>query len=227
MRFGKQHLSTRLVIARVVVYCQAAALALVAINLLEVLLIGGTGSGLSFRGVFTSIPISGNGAMVSALAFLVVALVLIFVEQRAAGGGGARQTLAVVEIAFAVCFVGFVANAAGGWLFGVVAALAVVGLHYWLELKAYFFADDAPAPASDGEAMASATLATMSSAAVPPSSTAGPPAATVAPPFAPPAPPPAPAPAPPFASQLAPPAFPIPPDPNARVGSRETAPPHL
>ena len=67
MRFGKQHLGTRLVIARMVVYCQAAVLVLVAVNLLEILLIGGASSGLSFRGAFTSTPISGNGTIVSRL----------------------------------------------------------------------------------------------------------------------------------------------------------------
>ena len=110
MRFGKQHLDTRLVIARVVAYCQAAALILVAVNLLEILLIGGASGGLSFRGVFTSTPISGNGTIVAAFALFVVALVLIVVEQRAAGGEGARPTLAAAEVIFAVGFVGFVAD---------------------------------------------------------------------------------------------------------------------
>jgi hypothetical protein len=202
MRFGKQHLDTRLVIARVVVYCQAAALTLVAVQLLEILLIGGASGGLSFRGVFTSTPISGNGTIVSAFAFVVVALVLIVVEQRAAGGEGARQTLAAVEIIFAVCFVGFVATAAGGWVFGPAAALVVVGLNYWPELIAYFFADDAPATSSGGDGPASATLATMSTASVPPSAAVVPAEATAAPPFTPPA------------SPFAPPASPGPPDPT-------------
>jgi len=201
MRFGKQRLGTRLVIARVVAYCQAAALVLVAVNLLEILLIGGTSSGLSFRGAFTSTPISGNGTVVAAFALFVVAVLLIVAEQRAAGSGGARPTLAAAEVIFAVGFVGFVADAAGGWLFGPAAALVVVGLHYWTELRAYFFADDSAATASAGNAPASAAL-------VAPSATVVPPAATLAPPFT-------------------PPASPGPPVPTARAGSRETAPPHL
>jgi len=205
MRFGKQRLGTRLVIARVVAYCQAAALVLVAVNLLEILLIGGTSSGLSFRGAFTSTPISGNGTVVAAFALFVVAVLLIVAEQRAAGGGGARRTLAAAEVIFAVGFVGFVADAAGGWLFGPAAALVVVGLHYWTELRAYFFADDTAATASDSATPASATLST---ALVPPSAAAATPEATVAPPFT------------PLAS-------PGPPVPTAGAGSRETAPPHL
>ncbi len=214
MRFGKQHLGTRLVIARVVLYFQAAALALVAVNLLEVLLIGGAGSGLSFRGAFTSTPISGNGAIVSAVAFVVVALALIVLEQRAARGGSARQTLAAVEIIFAICFVGFVASAAGGWVFGPAAALIVVGLHYAPELKTYFFADDKAVTSDAGDAPASLTLA-MSTASVPPPATAVPPEAAAAPPFTPPL------------SPFVPLAAPGLPDPSAGVGSRETAPPHL
>ena len=214
MRFGKQHLSTRLVIARVVLYCQAAALALVALNLFEILLIGGTDSGLSFRGALTSTPISGNGAIVSAFAFVVVAVVLIVVEQRAATGGGARHTLAAAEIIFAVCFVGFVASATGGWIFGPAAALVVVVLHYLPDLRAYFFADDPAATSNDGDAPASAALA-MSTVSVPPSATVMPAEAAATPPFT---PPPLP---------FAPPVSPAAPDPDAGVGSRETAPPHL
>jgi len=184
MRFGKKRLGARLVTARVVVYCQAAALALVAVNLLEILLIGGSSSGLSFPGVFSSTPLSGNGALVAGFGFFAVAVVLIAVEQAGAAGGGARRTLAAVEVIFAVCFVGFVADDAGGWLFGPGAALLIVGLHYWPELRAYFLADDTAAKASDGGLPANATGAMASPAPVPPSVAAALPASTVATPFA-------------------------------------------
>jgi hypothetical protein len=150
MRFGKQHLGPRLVLARIVAYCQAAVLVLVAVNLLEILLIGGSTSGLSFQGAFATTSVSGNRTVVTAFALFVVAVVLILVEQRAAGDGGARRALAVVEAVFAIGFVGFVAAALGGWLFGPAAALIVVGLHYWPELRAYFFADKIANAASEG-----------------------------------------------------------------------------
>jgi hypothetical protein len=236
MRFGKQRLSARLVTSRVVVYCQAAVLALVAITLLEILLVGGSSSGLSFPGVFTNTPVSGNGALIAAVGFIALAVALIAVEQQGAAGGGARRTLAVTEVAFAVCFVGFVANDPGGWLFGPAAALVIVGLHYWPELKAYFFADDVAAKAGDGGGPANATGVTASPAPVPPGVAATVPESTVATPFPTPTPPFA-APVPPFttpvpvatphASPFASPAFPEPPGPNAGAASRETAPPHL
>jgi len=208
MRFGKRQLGARLVIARLLTYCQAAALALVALNLLEVLLIGGAGSGLSFRGLLATTAINGSGAVVSALAFVVVALVLIAVEQRAAGGGAARRTLAAAELAFALCFVAFVANAAGGWVIGPAAALAVVGLHCWPELRAYFFADESVGTAGDGDAPQAAIPAPASAAGVSWGIAAAPPAAPDAP--------------------LSPqPAYPGPALPAAGAGSRETAPPHL
>jgi hypothetical protein len=65
-----------------------------------------------------------------------------------ARGASARPLLAVAEVALAVYLIGFVTNSVETWVFGPAAGAAVLLLHYWPELHAYFFASDSTAPAT-------------------------------------------------------------------------------
>jgi hypothetical protein len=101
---------------------------------------------------------------------LAVAACLVVAEQQAGlHGGNVRLLLAGAELAVSVYLIGFLANSVGAWLFGPACTVAVLTLHYWPELKAYFFAPDAatPAPASP-EQPVPATRSGSGGAAPPP-----------------------------------------------------------
>jgi hypothetical protein len=86
---------------------------------------------------------------VLALLLVVIGIALVVVEQQVtARGAGARPLLAVAEIALAVYLIGFMTNSVETWVFGPAAGAAVLLLHYWPELHAYFFGSGSATPAS-------------------------------------------------------------------------------
>ena len=130
----------RLRVARTILYCQAAIMVLIAALALEVLIIGGASTGIS---------LTGSGVTVLALLLVVIGIALVVVEQQVtARGAGARPLLAVAEIALAVYLIGFMTNSVETWVFGPAAGAAVLLLHYWPELHAYFFGSGSATPAS-------------------------------------------------------------------------------
>ena len=140
MRFGGSRLPMRLRVARTILYCQAAIMVLIAALALEVLIIGGASTGIS---------LTGSGVTVLALLLVVIGIALVVVEQQVtARGAGARPLLAVAEIALAVYLIGFMTNSVETWVFGPAAGAAVLLLHYWPELHAYFFGSGSATPAS-------------------------------------------------------------------------------
>jgi hypothetical protein len=149
MRFGGSQIPIRLRVARTILYCQAAIMVLIAILALEVLIIGGTSTGISLTGVVDKQALTGSGVTALALVLIVVGIVLVVVEQQVvARGASARPLLVVAEVALAVYLIGFVTNSVETWVFGPAAGAAVLLLHYWPELHAYFFASDSTAPAT-------------------------------------------------------------------------------
>ncbi len=151
MRFGGSQIPLRLRVARTIIYCQAAIMFLIAAFDLEILVIGGAGTGFPLSGVVDQQTLTGNGATALALTLIVVAIALVVLEQQVTSRGGrARLVLVAAEVAFAGYLLGWVANAVGTWLFGPACGVAVLTLHYWPELHSYFFATDAvtPAPAA-------------------------------------------------------------------------------
>lgn len=149
MRFGGSQIPIRLRVARTILYCQAAIMVLIAILALEVLIIGGTSTGISLTGVVDKQALTGSGVTALALVLVVIGIVLVVVEQQVvARGASARPLLAVAEVALAVYLIGFVTNSVETWVFGPAAGAAVLLLHYWPELHAYFFASDSTAPAT-------------------------------------------------------------------------------
>jgi hypothetical protein len=149
MRFGGSKLPMRLRVARTILYCQAAIAVLLGAFALEVLVIGGEGTGLPLTGVVDRQTLTGSGVTAFAVVLIAVAIVLVVVEQQvAARGAGARLVLAVAELAFAVYLIGFVSTSVGTWLFGPVLGVAVLILHYWPELHSYFYASDQTTPAN-------------------------------------------------------------------------------
>ena len=149
MRFGGSQLPIRLRVARTILYCQAVIMVLIAILALEVLIIGGTSTGISLTGLVDKQALTGSGVTALALVLVVIGIVLVVVEQQVvARGASARPLLAVAEVALAVYLIGFVTNSVETWVFGPAAGAAVLLLHYWPELHAYFFASDSTAPAT-------------------------------------------------------------------------------
>jgi hypothetical protein len=151
MRFGTRQLPVRLRVARTIVYCQAALVILIALFALEILILGGTGTGFPLSGIFADTTVTGNGMTILAILYFAVAVALVAVEQRAATRGGTdRLTLVGTEIALAVYLIGFAANSPGAWICAPAAGIAILVLHYWPELTSYFLVSDAgtPAPAS-------------------------------------------------------------------------------
>jgi hypothetical protein len=149
MRFGGSQIPIRLRVARTILYCQAVIMVLIAILALEVLIIGGTSTGISLTGLVDKQALTGSGVTALALVLVVIGIVLVVVEQQVvARGASARPLLAVAEVALAVYLIGFVTNSVETWVFGPAAGAAVLLLHYWPELHAYFFASDSTAPAT-------------------------------------------------------------------------------
>jgi hypothetical protein len=149
MRFGGSRLPMRLRVARTILYCQAAIMVLIAALALEVLIIGGASTGISLTGLVDKQSLTGSGVTVLALLLVVIGIALVVVEQQVtARGAGARPLLAVAEIALAVYLIGFMTNSVETWVFGPAAGAAVLLLHYWPELHAYFFASGSATPAS-------------------------------------------------------------------------------
>ena len=149
MRFGGSQIPIRLRVARTILYCQAAIMVLIAILALEVLIIGGASTGISLTGVVDKQALTGSGVTALALVLVVIGIVLVVVEQQVvARGASARPLLAVAEVALAVYLIGFVTNSVETWVFGPAAGAAILLLHYWPELHAYFFASDSTAPAT-------------------------------------------------------------------------------
>jgi hypothetical protein len=149
MRFGGSRLPMRLRVARTILYCQAAIMVLIAALALEVLIIGGASTGISLTGLVDKQSLTGSGVTVLALLLVVIGIALVVVEQQVtARGAGARPLLAVAEIALAVYLIGFMTNSVETWVFGPAAGAAVLLLHYWPELHAYFFASDSATAAS-------------------------------------------------------------------------------
>jgi hypothetical protein len=149
MRFGGSRLPMRLRVARTILYCQAAIMVLIAALALEVLIIGGASTGISLTGLVDKQSLTGSGVTVLALLLVVIGIALVVVEQQVtARGAGARPLLAVAEIALAVYLIGFMTNSVETWVFGPAAGAAVLLLHYWPELHAYFFGSGSATPAS-------------------------------------------------------------------------------
>jgi hypothetical protein len=151
MRFGGSKTPLRLRVARTILYCQAAILALIAVFALEILVLGDAGTGFPLSGLVDQQTLTSSGATAFALTLLGVAVVLVVVEQQvAARGARARLVLVAAEVAISACLIGWVSSSVGTWLFGPACGAAVLILHYWPELHAYFFAADAvtPAPAA-------------------------------------------------------------------------------
>jgi hypothetical protein len=147
MRFGGNQLPMRLRVARTILYCQAAIMVLIAALALEVLIIGGASTGISLTGLVDKQTLTGSG--VTALALVAIGIVLVVVEQQVtARGASARPLLAVVEVALAVYLIGFMTNSVETWVFGPAAGAAILLLHYWPKLHAYFFASDPTTPAT-------------------------------------------------------------------------------
>jgi hypothetical protein len=170
MRFGSRQLPVGLRVARSIAYCQAAIVVLIAAFALEVVVLGGTGTGFPLGGLLASTTVTGSGVMTLTVVCLAVAACLAVAEQQAGlHGGNVRLVLAGAELAVSVYLVGFLANSVGAWIFGPACAVAVLTLHYWPELKAYFFAPDAatPVPASP-EQPVPATRSGSGGAAPPP-----------------------------------------------------------
>ena len=150
MRFGGNQLPMRLRVARTILYCQATIMVLIAALALEVLIIGGSSTGVALTGVVDKQALNGSGVTALALVLVAIGVVLVVVEQQVvARGPGTRPLLAVVEVALAVYLIGFMTNSVETWVFGPAAGAAVLLLHYWPELHAYFFAADAVTPAPD------------------------------------------------------------------------------
>jgi hypothetical protein len=150
MHFGGRQLLLRLRVARTILYCQAAVMILIAAFALEILVIGGAGTGFPLSGVVDKQTLTGSGVTALALALIGIGFVLIVIEQQVTSRGArARLMLVAAEIAFAVYLIGWVANSVGTWLFGPACGAAVLILHYWPELHSYFFAADAVAPVPD------------------------------------------------------------------------------
>ena len=148
MRFGGSQLPLRLRVARTILYCQAAVMVLIAAFALEILVIGGAGTGLPLTGVVDKQMLIGSGVTALALTLIGVAVVLVIVEQQVtARGAGARPVLAVAEVGLAIYLIAWVSNSVGTWIFGPACGMAVLILHYWPELHSYFFAADAVTPA--------------------------------------------------------------------------------
>ena len=150
MRFGGSQLPMRLRVARTILYCQAAIVVLIAAFALEILVIGGPGTGFPLSGVVDKQTLTGSGATALALTLIAIAVILVIVEQQVSSrGAGARMVLVAAEIAFGVYLIGWLANSLGTWIFGPACGAAVLILHYWPELHSYFFAADAATPAPD------------------------------------------------------------------------------
>ena len=169
MRFGTRKLPGRLRAARTIVYCQAAAVAMIAAFMLEFLAINGSESGFPLAGILTNRIVTGTGVLVFALAHLVAAIVLVVVEQRASvGDATARGWLIAAEVAISLYLVGFVATTAGAWLFGPTAAAAILVLHEWPALRAYFTASEGAALAAVGPDHPGTAVAGSDTPATPP-----------------------------------------------------------
>jgi hypothetical protein len=149
MRFGGSQIPTRLRVARTIVYCQAVIMVLIAILALEVVVIGGTQTGVTLTGVVHRQVLTGSGISTFAFALVVIGIVLVVVEQQVrARGPGARPLIAAAEVALAVYLIGFMTSSVETWVFGPAAGVAILVLHYWPELHGYFYASDQPAPAT-------------------------------------------------------------------------------
>jgi len=170
MGFGTRNLPVRLRAARTIVYCQAALVLLSAAFAVEAQIIAGSNSGFGLSGLLVSTELTGTGVTVVLLADIVVACALVVADQRAARRGGiARYGVDIAEAVLTVYLVGFVGATLGAWIFGPLAGAAVLLLHHWPELHAYFFAADAsPAALAAAEPPAGTSAARSDTRVAPP-----------------------------------------------------------
>jgi hypothetical protein len=130
MRFGGRQLPMRLRVARVIVYCQALLLGLIAVFTIETLMMG-SGAGIRFQGVFASQTLTGSAVTSVIIIQLVAAMVLVVLNHAAEHGGGFRWAMTAVEVAVGAYLVGFISDTASTWVLGPVVCAAVIVLHHW------------------------------------------------------------------------------------------------
>jgi hypothetical protein len=130
MRFGGPELAMRLRVARVIVYCQALLLGLIAVFTIETLMMG-SGAGIRFQGIFTSQTLTGNAATLVIVVQVVAAIVLIAVNQAAEHSTGFRWLLTAAETVVGVYLVVFISDTVSTWVLGPVVCAIVIALHHW------------------------------------------------------------------------------------------------
>ena len=130
MRFGGRDLPMRLRVARVIVYCQALLLGLIAVFTIETLMMG-SGAGIRFQGIVSSQTLTG-GAVTSVIVIqLAAAFALVVLNHAAERGGGMRWAFTAAEVFVGAYLVGFVSDTSSTWVLGPVVCAAVIALHHW------------------------------------------------------------------------------------------------